>query len=143
VGVFFDRRWPHLPILHRPTFIEQHYKPVSEGLHPSDVSRFQVYMVFAIAALENPCISKGFSLSHYDFFQLAVRHLNSAVGAGDFECIRSLLLLCMYGTNEPQRVNMWYTTGLALRIAVGIDLHRMESISSTDILITELSKRVF
>ncbi|KAJ5613727.1 fungal-specific transcription factor domain-containing protein [Penicillium herquei] len=38
---------------------------------------------------------------------------------------------------------MWYTTGLALNLAVGIDLHRKESISEQDTMNAEMFKRVF
>lgn len=143
IDVFFDHRWPQLPILHKSTLIKQHYDPVSKGLRASKTSFFQVYMVLAIAASEKPRLSNGLSVSHSHFFKLAIRDLDNVMGSDEFQCIQCLLLLCMYGSNEPQRINMWYTVGLALRLAVGIDLHRQESISGADKKHAELSKRLF
>ncbi|KPA38565.1 pyrimidine pathway regulatory protein 1, partial [Fusarium langsethiae] len=31
IDVFFDRRWPQYPVIHRPTFMEQHYIPYCNG----------------------------------------------------------------------------------------------------------------
>jgi len=55
----------------------------------------------------------------------------------------SLVLLLMYGRTEPQSVNMWHTTGLALRIALGMDLHRNEGIHHMELKEAEMSKRLF
>lgn len=56
--------------------------------------------------------------------------------------MQCLLLLGMYGYNEPQSVNLWYTTGLALQLAIGIDLNRKQSLMGHDILSAEMVKRV-
>lgn len=123
--------------------MRNHYVPFSQGANVSGMTKFQVYMVLALASLERTRFSKGRQFAHHDFFAQAVRHLDSATGADDLECLQCLLLLCMYGRTEPQSVNMWYTIGLALRIAVGLDLHRADSIKRLDLFQAELSKRVF
>lgn len=143
VDIFFARRWPSLPILHQPAFKERHYNPLANGLPAEDLSHFQVYMVLAIASAEAASTRDGQTLSHQDFFQIAVRDLHLILKADDLECIQCLLLLCMYGSNEPQSVNMWYTSGLALRLAIGIDLHRAETTSKLDLWHAEMAKRIF
>ncbi|PYI03939.1 hypothetical protein BO78DRAFT_321529 [Aspergillus sclerotiicarbonarius CBS 121057] len=122
VGTFFDRRWPYLPILHRPTFLREHLLPFlsRKPLDPEE---------------SRPC--------HRAFFNRAIQDLHLVIGTGDFECVQCLLLLCMYGYNEPQSVNLWYTSGLALQLAIGIDMHRKESLTGRDILSAEMVKRVF
>jgi len=143
INIFFDQRWPHLPILHKPSFLRDRFNPFARGEELSGVGRLQLFMVFAIAALEQSRVKGEHSYSHRDLFNLAIRDMNSVLTSDDPECITSLLLLCMYGRTEPQSVNMWHTTGLALRIAIGVDLHRAESIRHMDLMQAEMSKRLF
>lgn len=142
VDIFFARRWPSLPILHQPTFRERHYDPLLNGQPVENLSHFQVYIILAIAASEANLAGQDQGISHHDFFQAAIRDLHLVLSADDLECIQCLLLLCMYGSNEPQSVNMWYTSGLALRLALGIDLHRAETTSKLDLFHAEMSKRI-
>lgn len=143
INVFFDQRWPHLPIVHRPTFMRERFEPFAQGMELSGIAKFQLYMVFAIAALEHGRLKGKRSYSHRDLFEIAVRELTSVLIAEDMDCIQSLMLLLMYGRTEPQSVNMWHTTGLALRTAIGMDLHRAESIRHMELKEAEMSKRVF
>lgn len=49
----------------------------------------------------------------------------------------------MHSHNEPASVNMWHTSGLALRLAIGLDLHRKETQSGLPPLQAEMRKRLF
>ncbi|RAL00047.1 Zn(II)2Cys6 transcription factor [Aspergillus ibericus CBS 121593] len=142
-GTFFDRRWPYLPVLHRPTFLREHLLPFLSRKASSGISMFLVNIVCAIATAEKPLDQEGSTPSHRVFFHRATQDLHRVIGTGDFECVQCLLLLCMYGHNEPQSVNLWYTSGLALQLAIGIDLHRKESLMGRDVLSAEMVKRVF
>ncbi|KAL1849414.1 hypothetical protein VTK73DRAFT_9880 [Phialemonium thermophilum] len=142
IDVFFTRHWPQWPILHRGTFMQQHYEPLVRGKGSNVVSSFQVNMVFAIAASTVGGMQDR-SLSHHQFFRIAVRDLNRVRNADDLDCIQCLLLLCIYATHEPQAVNMWYATGLTLRLALGIDLHRLETINLQPFFRAEMMKRIF
>ncbi|KAH6887482.1 fungal-specific transcription factor domain-containing protein [Thelonectria olida] len=141
VEVFFARRWPQFPVLHRPTFMESHFVPFLNANHK--LSSFQVNMVFAIGASELSRAKTRPLVSHHQFFQAAIRDLGNVMGASDIDCIQCLLLLCIFGSNEPQLVNLWYTVGLALRLAVGIDLHRHEAVVNKSLLEAEMCKRLF
>jgi len=143
IDIFFDQRWPHLPIVHKPTFMRERFEPFARGQELPGIARFQLFMVFAIAALEQSRIKGKRVYSHRDLFEIAARDLTSVLVAEDTECITSLVLLLMYGRTEPQSVNMWHTTGLALRIALGMDLHRRESIRHMELKEAEMSKRIF
>ncbi|KAM5341196.1 hypothetical protein ACJ41O_015305 [Fusarium nematophilum] len=143
VDVFFDRRWPQYPVLHRPTFMEQHFILLTTGQIGNKLSSFQVNMVLAIGASEMARSNCAASASHHSFFQAAVRDLDNVLAAEDMDCIQCLLLLCIFGSNEPQSVNLWYTVGLALRLAVGIDLHRRETLACRSLLEAEMCKRLF
>lgn len=143
VGIFFDHCWAHLPVLHESSFREDHYAPLAQGRPAQDTSRFLIFMVFANAAHVRQAAKQGRSLSHVQFFTKAVQHLPDLMCAGDFEYIQGLLLLCMYGRCEPQSVDMWHTTGLALRAALGLNLHRQESLVHDHLITSEMTKRVF
>lgn len=143
VDVFFSSRWPYLPVLHRQSFVNDHLAPFLSDLNVGPVSIFLVNIVCAVAAAEKPGVQPGHDPLHRRFFQETVKYLPAVMAARDFECIQCLLLLCMYGHNEPQFVNMWYTIGTALHLAVGMDLHRKESLSGLDMMQTEMMKRVF
>ncbi|RSM12461.1 hypothetical protein CDV31_006302 [Fusarium ambrosium] len=143
VGVFFDRRWPQFPVLHRPTFMEQHYLPFVSGRPRSKLSAFQVNIVLAIGASEKARTGCNPSVSYQGFFKAAVRELDNVLAADDIDCIQCLLLLCIFGSNEPQSVNLWQAVGLALRLAVGIDLHRREALAGKSLLEAEMCKRLF
>lgn len=142
IDVFFDYCWAHLPILHKSTFTDTHFSPLIHGQTCESLSRFQVYMVLAIAACENR-VGRNVQISHRDYFRKATEYLADVLSLPDLDCIQCLLLLCMYGRKEPQAVNMWHTTGLALRTAIGIDLHRQEKTAELSILEREMSKRLF
>ncbi|KAH7245648.1 fungal-specific transcription factor domain-containing protein [Fusarium tricinctum] len=145
VEVYFTNRWPQLPILHKPTFFQDDFLPTTKGDPGNTLSPFRVNMVLAIASAEaNIKGPQQHQQAHKHFFQKAVKDLGLVLAAEDLDCIQCLLLLCLYGTNEPQSVNIWYTLGLALRIALGIDLHREESSStSQDLLSQEMARRLF
>ncbi|KAL4896922.1 fungal-specific transcription factor domain-containing protein [Aspergillus ambiguus] len=142
VDMFFGRRWPYLPVLHRPTFVDHHLNPVINNSTASPISRFLVNIVCAIGATEKQ-LEQDNGHIHRLFFNEAAKDIHLVMEADDFECIQCLLLLCMYGHNEPQSVSMWYTTGMALHLALGLDLHRKEHLSGKSLFAAEMSKRVF
>ncbi|KAL4923711.1 transcription factor domain-containing protein [Aspergillus undulatus] len=142
VDVFFERRSPYLPVLHRPSFVFDHFNHFLARSATSPITKFLVYMVCAIAAAEQSP-TRQMNIDHRIFFRQAIQDLHVVIRADDFECIQCLLLLCMYGHNEPQSVNMWYTTSLALQLALGIDLHRKESLRGQTVVQAEMAKRVF
>ncbi|KAI1762439.1 fungal-specific transcription factor domain-containing protein [Hypoxylon sp. FL1150] len=141
VNVFFTHRWPQLPVIHKP--IQRHFTPLSLAEFEDSLSTFQVSIVLAIAAAERSSLASDGALSHRDHFEVAVRNLGAVFAAEDIDCIQCLLLLCMYGSHEPQSVDLWHTIGLALRLAVGIDLHRQESIEGLNVLEAEMRKRLW
>ncbi|KKK27063.1 hypothetical protein ARAM_000016 [Aspergillus rambellii] len=142
-NTFFDYRWPYLPVLHKPTFLREHLTPFLSHSISSAISNFLVNLVCAIAATEKPWSQQGNGQIHRLFFRRAIQDLHVVIETDDFECVQCLLLLCLYGHNEPQSINIWYTTGLALKLALGMDLHRKESLDSQSIMRAEMSKRVF
>lgn len=124
--------------------MQKHYLPVtSRGYSASDLSTFIVNMVLAIGASEKNRSSPSRQALHQSYFRSAIRKLNHALTADDLDAIQCLFLLSMYGSYEPQAINLWHTTGLALRLAVGINLHRRESLGRHGLLEDEMAKRLF
>lgn len=142
VDVFFDRRWPYFPVLHRPTLIKHHLKPFLLQQEVSPLSKFLVNIVCALAETEKPHLQGSYDC-HRLFFHEASKYLNTVLHGDDFECLQCLLLLCMYGHNEPQSVDLGYTSALALQLAIGMDLHHKESLTGQTQLQLEMTKRVF
>ncbi|TDZ22048.1 Pyrimidine pathway regulatory protein 1 [Colletotrichum orbiculare MAFF 240422] len=140
---FFARRWPQFPVLHKPTFLQKHYLPFTRGESVSGVSSFQVNIVLSIAASERSRTDERHRRLQQDFFQAASRSLGAALAADDLDCVQCLLLLCIYGSNEPQSVDLWYAVGMALRLAIGMNLHRAENLASKEPLEAEMCKRLF
>ncbi|PYH35687.1 fungal specific transcription factor domain-containing protein [Aspergillus neoniger CBS 115656] len=141
-GAFFDRRWPYLPVLHRHTFANQHLTAFLTKSEMRPLTSFMVNIVCAIASTEKSSPQTR-DKTHRVFFKEAIKDLDLVLSGENIQCVQCLLLLCMYGHNEPQSVNMWFTTAMALNLAIGLDLYRKESISGKDIMDTEMSKRVF
>ncbi|KAH7215479.1 fungal-specific transcription factor domain-containing protein [Fusarium oxysporum] len=146
VEVFFTNRWPQLPLLHKPTFIQDDFLPLTRGEPGQLLSSFRVNMVLAIASAETNSKDSPQHQQHVHrtFFEAAIKDLSTVMSANDLDSIQCLLLLCVYGTNEPQLVNIWYTLGLALRIGLGMDLHREETSSTGQSLLSqEMARRLF
>lgn len=142
INNFFTRRWAQYPVLHRPTFMSTHYLPFSGGNEVSDLSNFLVYMVLAIGASEKPS-SRSTNPKHLRYFQAAVHYLPTTFDLDDVDTVLCLVLLCMFGVKEPQLVDLWYTIGVALRLAVGADLHCYEAAGTEGLLESEMRKRLF
>ena len=143
VAIFFARRWPQLPVLHKNTFLQDHFTPTCHGLSAKPLSKFLVNMVLAIGAVEKTGTYTGDRVTHARYFNMATSEIGAVLADNDLNCIQALLLLVMYGINEPQSVNLWYTIGLALRLAVGIDMHRQDAGPGPDLFQSEMRKRVW
>lgn len=144
IDMFFQQRWPGLPFLHKPTFLDKCYYPVMRGDDANHSSAVMTYLVFAIAAADLRRLDPDSPWSSSLYFRIAVeKYLNGLLVADDISCIQGLLLLSIYGLIEPQSVNVWYTTGMALRMATDLGMNR--SIVPTDwsLLGSEMRKRVF
>jgi hypothetical protein len=144
VNTFFSHRWPSLPCLHKPSFLERCYRPLMNGERIDPVSAFLAYMVFAIGAIDLKRVEPDGPFSHSDYFNIAVKnYLDSLLLTEDIRCVQGLLLLSAYGMNEPQTVNVWFATGLALRMAIDLGMHRNTINEQPTLLEAQRRSRVF
>lgn len=145
VGIFFEHRWPYLPVVHYQSFLGDHLDPFLAGITLSTFSNFMLHIVFALATVDELCpLPEAVSRQiHRQFFGAAVRDLDMIMAKDDLQSLQCVLLLCMYGHYHPQTVDMWYTSGLALRMATALDLHRRERILGVTLLDAEMAKRYF
>lgn len=141
---YFTLRWPALPVLHQPTFLKQHYAHVTElGDSANHVSIFLVFMAFALGSIDTKAQGLTLPDAHLNFFDLAMQHLSGLVHSNSLETVQGLLLMTVFAVNERRRINSWHSIGLAVRTAIDQGLHRASTSSSSDVLLTEMQRRVF
>lgn len=141
---FFSHRWSSLPFLHRPTFLKKHYESVLlAGAQADRVSLFLTYMVFAIGAIDLRRQKEDLSVTPLEYFKTATSfYLTPLVEKDNLETVQGLLLLSTFAINEPQSLNAWMVSGLAMRSAVELGLHRSVQSGNT-MFQSEMRKRVF
>lgn len=141
---YFTLRWPALPVLHKPTFMKQHYTNVTEhGNSASHVSIFLTFMVFALASIDTKEQELTLQDAHLDFFDVAMQHIPGLLHSNSLETVQGLLLMTVFAVNERRRINSWHAIGLAARTAIDLGLHRASTSSSSNMLTTEMQRRVF
>lgn len=142
---FFTNRWPSLPFLHRPSFLEKHYSRVmSLGYGADPVSLFLTLMVFALGAIDLRRRGPDLTVSHLDYFTTATTtYLYQVIERDNIETVQGLLLMAVFAINEPRSVNAWHVAGQAVRMAIDLGLHRTSTNNSNDLQRCEMKKRVF
>jgi hypothetical protein len=143
---YFCHRWPSLPFLHKPTFIGRHFKPVLQlGDKADRVSLFLTYMVFAVGSIDIRHHQRHLvTQSHLDYFKTATSfYLSGFIANNNLETIQGLLLMAQFAINEPQSLNAWMVSGLAMRLAIDLGLHRKVRPSAYSVFESEMRKRVF
>ena len=142
---FFMHRWPALPFLHKPTFLERHFMPVMYLQEKaSHLSLFLTYMVFALGALDLRRQKESLMMSHLDYFHTAATlYLDGLVETDDIETVQGFLLLSVFAVNEPRSMNAWMVSGLAVRSSIDLGLHRKVESPAYNLLQLEMRKRVF
>lgn len=141
---YFTLRWPALPVLHQPTFMRQHYANVTQlGDSASPVSIFLTFMVFALGSIDTKAQELTLPNAHLNFFDVAMPHISGLIHSNSLETVQGLLLMTVFAVNERRRINSWHAIGLAVRTAIDQGLHRASTSSPSDILTTEMQRRVF
>ncbi|KAG0649390.1 Positive regulator of purine utilization [Hyphodiscus hymeniophilus] len=140
---FFSHRWPSLPFLHRPTFLKKHFESVlRDGINADGASLFLTHMVFAIGAIDLRRKNGKLPITPLDYFKTATSfYLSVLFENGNLETIQGLLLLSTFAISEPHALNAWMVSGLAMRSAIELGLHR--HVESGSLFQSEMRKRVF
>ncbi|KAJ8109678.1 hypothetical protein OPT61_g7284 [Boeremia exigua] len=143
-NAYFTYRWPALPFLHWPTFLNNHFSTViASPEQATDVSRFITLMVLALGAIDLKRLDKSLGEQHLVFFQHATTHYLAALLKNDsVETVQGLLLIAQFAINEHQSANAWLVVGQAMRTAIDLGLHRDQPTNS-DLYRSEMRKRVF
>jgi hypothetical protein len=144
-NAYFTHRWPALPLLHRPSFLEHHYASVMALRNgASDVSLFLTLMVFALGAIDLKRQDSSFPDHHLEYFRTATQnYMVGMIGSESIETVQGLLLMAAFAVNEHQSVNSWHCIGQAVRMAIDLGLHQSSSSTSFELLTTEMRRRVF
>lgn len=124
--------------------MKQHYTNVTQlGNSASHVSVFLTFMVFALASIDTKEQELTLQDAHLGFFDVAMQHISGLLHSNSLETVQGLLLMTVFAVNERRRINSWHAIGLAVRTAIDIGLHRASTSSSSNILTTEVQRRVF
>lgn len=68
----------------------------------------------------------------------------SSIYTGDLDHMEAILLLTQYASLHPQSTGAWYMTGLAIRLAIDLGLHRESTVTADiDLLETDRRRRLF
>jgi hypothetical protein len=143
-NAYFTCRWPALPFLHWPAFLNNHFGPVmASPSHSSEVSRFITLMVLALGAIDLKRKDKSLSDKHLVYFHYATaNYLEGLLRDDSIETVQGLLLIAQFAINEHQSANAWLVVGQAVRTAVDLGLHRTPA-TVYDLYKFEMRKRVF
>lgn len=146
VKVFFELANFSTPILHETTF--RKYLDVASTTETAETSpraSFFAFIVFAIALLtiqkhDNTHVSTTLCER---YFASALHSLDPIGLPTDLEGVQALLLISLYSYLHPRAFDPWRTIGMALRLAVGIGLHKDLPADKTDPLTLDTRRRVF
>ncbi|KAF7916678.1 hypothetical protein BELL_0406g00120 [Botrytis elliptica] len=140
VGVYFQYRTPHLPIVNRAQVekaVEGAYRSRNDPQSSDQITEndiFTAYMIFAIALCDVPNPSGGRPSQSEGCFRSAIGSIEKiiAYSKNDLETLRAILLLAQFVSLCPSHGSLWHLTGFALRLCVDIGLHwETEEQSST------------
>lgn len=148
--IYFETIQPQYPILHEPSFrsaLEQIYHhTAAEDFTGSDdaVSRFQIYMVLAIAATISTWRTKrqihgeSYCLSALQYFDRI--RVGTSLGG-----LQSMLLLLIFTINSPHmQLSVWNLNYQCLAAVIDLGLQRqVTTLAGISLLEQELRTRIF
>lgn len=149
VEAYFWHSHTQSPFIHHSSFMERFrvYYP-RPGESPPQML-FVCNMVLAIGetTLQRQAKITG-KPAPYDgrcrFFEVAMDNLEASLEHTNLATVQCLLLLVVYGLQNPEAVSIYRTSGLAMRVCVELSLHReQDSRAQLTLLDRELRKRIF
>jgi hypothetical protein len=133
VGVYFQYRTPHLPIIQESQVKKAIDNAYTCMTHDQPLDRaaekdiFTTYMVFAIALcnVPSPTGGTGRPLQSEGCFRSAICWIEKVItySKSDLETLRAVLLLAQFVSMCPWRGSLWHLTGIALRLGIDMGLH--------------------
>ncbi|KAG7845249.1 hypothetical protein KL941_003094 [Ogataea angusta] len=101
---------------------------------------FFVYIIFAIGTqlLED----RTQTSNKRSYYEKAFENIGSVIGATTLRAVQAYLLITVFAQKMPDGSSCWQTTGLAIRTAVALGLHR-KPYRNCDANLEDLRSRVF
>lgn len=146
LNVYIEDILPRYPCF-RETDLRNHFDAVyqdrdSEECKPSESSRFIVAMVLAISSMTSKAHDfHKVALLSQSLHRDALRHSHFLRKSG-IRTLQGFFLLIQLALLLPHTGNLWYMTGEAMRMAIGLGLHVARS-QSDDIQLDDLRRRLF
>ncbi|KAG7808367.1 hypothetical protein KL924_003413 [Ogataea haglerorum] len=101
---------------------------------------FFVYIIFAIGT---QLLEDRTQTSHKrSYYEKAFENIGSVIGATTLRAVQAYLLITVFAQKMPDGSSCWQTTGLAIRTAVALGLHR-KPYRNCDPKLEDLRSRVF
>ncbi|KAF4587488.1 positive regulator of purine utilization [Ophiocordyceps camponoti-floridani] len=125
--LYFEHANPQIPILHRGEFLRVLARAYAdEGGTMSARELYLVNMVFAIGSGVIVKMDDVGTVRPEEFHASAMVHLESSLSfrGGGLEVLQAVLLLANFALLRPVPPGLWYITGVAVRLAVDLGLHR-------------------
>ncbi|KAK9447196.1 fungal-specific transcription factor domain-containing protein [Limtongia smithiae] len=97
--------------------------------------------MFAVMAIG--CAFTGQREKQRAYFVQAAHQLDKTMERDNIRAIRCLLLMSLYSFYDPEGCSAWLCAGTAMRIAVGLGMHRKSSLWRLNLINQEMRKRMF
>ncbi|PHH68821.1 hypothetical protein CDD80_7211 [Ophiocordyceps camponoti-rufipedis] len=128
--LYLEHANPQIPILHRGEFLRVLARAYAgEGPALSARELYLLNMVFAIGSGVFVKVGEVGAVRPEEFHASAMVHLESSLSfrGGGLEVLQAVLLLANFALLRPVPPGLWYITGVAVRLAVDLGLHREDS----------------
>lgn len=105
-------------------FSQVYDSQTGSGANMPDISRFVVSIVLAISCLTSKGQDFSRVVSLCESLQRDAMRVRAFLGETSMKSLQCFLLIMQLGLLLPYTSNLWYTSGEAVRIAIGLGLHQ-------------------
>lgn len=139
---------PRFPLLVRSDLWESHHKRyilrgADSATKEDGFARFVLYMVYAIGALNLRLTEVYNDTAPEKFYISALKQVYSAREISSIHNVEAMVLLILYHLRSESHHGLWNMTGLAMRTATDLGLHREASTRTLPAFLAQLRRRLF
>ncbi|KAF2107978.1 fungal-specific transcription factor domain-containing protein [Lophiotrema nucula] len=128
VKVYVDKILPQYPFFYAEQ-IASHFRAVYAGAmqtqHPLPrVSKYIISMVMAVSTMTSKAVDFEKPMAFSDaLFYGAMQHYET-LKPNTLEALQATMLICQFATFRPATADIWRAKDIAMRMAIGLGLHR-------------------
>lgn len=148
IETYLTRIHPRFPIIVRSDLWEYHNNRTfliscTTPNKEQAFSRFVLYMIYAMGALNLRLTSTYNDTSPETFYVAALQYVSRAREASPMHNIQAMILLILYHLRTESHKGLWQMAGLAMRTATDMGLHREVSTRSLPPFEAQMQRRLF